>query len=104
MRLRADLVVLSACETARGKIGQGDGVMGLGWATLAAGARASVLSQWKVDSSATSDLMIDFHRRLTGNAASKAEALRQASLDVMRSPGRAHPFYWAGFVVLGDAR
>lgn len=105
MRLRADLVVLSACETARGKIGQGDGVMGLGWAALAAGARASVLSQWKVDSGATSDLMIGFHRRLTGSkAASKADALRQASLDVMRSPGRAHPFYWAGFIVLGDAR
>jgi CHAT domain-containing protein len=105
MRLRANLVVLSACETARGKIGQGDGVMGLGWAVLAAGARASVLSQWKVDSGATSDLMIDFHRRLTtAKAADKAEALRQASLDTMRSPGRLHPFYWAGFIVVGDAR
>ena len=105
MRLRARLVVLSACETARGKIGQGDGVMGLGWAVLAAGARASVLSQWKVDSGATSDLMIDFHRRLTGGTASdKAEALRQASLDTMRSPGRLHPFYWAAFIMVGDAR
>jgi len=89
MRLRADLVVLSACETARGKIGEGDGVVGLGWAVLAAGARASMLSQWKVDSGATSDLMIDFHRRLTASKApDKAEALRQASLDTMRSPGR----------------
>jgi CHAT domain-containing protein/tetratricopeptide (TPR) repeat protein len=107
--MRAELVVLSACETARGKIGQGDGVMGLGWAVLAAGARASVLSQWKVDSSATSDLMIDFHRRLTSGRAGakktdKADALRNASLDVMRSPGRLHPFYWAGFIVVGDAR
>jgi CHAT domain-containing protein len=105
MRLRANLVVLSACETARGKIGDGDGVMGLGWAMLAAGARASVLSQWKVDSAATSDLMIDFHRRLTApGARDKAEALRQASLDAMRSPGRLHPFYWAAFIVVGDAR
>jgi CHAT domain-containing protein len=105
MRLHASLVVLSACETARGKIGQGDGVMGLGWAVLAAGARASVLSQWKVDSGATSDLMIDFHRRLTApGSVDKAEALRQASLDTMRSPGRLHPFYWAGFIVVGDAR
>jgi CHAT domain-containing protein len=105
MRLRANLVVLSACETARGKIGDGDGVMGLGWAVLAAGARASVLSQWKVDSAATSDLMIDFHRRLTAaGATDKAEALRQASLDAMRSPGRLHPFYWAAFIVVGDAR
>ena len=105
MRLRANLVVLSACETARGKIGDGDGVMGLGWAVLAAGARSSVLSQWKVDSAATSDLMIDFHRRLTvPGATDKAEALRQASLDAMRSPGRLHPFYWAAFIVVGDAR
>ncbi len=105
MRLRANLVVLSACETARGKIGDGDGVMGLGWAVLAAGARASVLSQWRVDSAATSDLMIDFHRRLTAaGAPDKAEALRQASLDAMRSPGRLHPFYWAAFIVVGDAR
>jgi len=105
MRLRARLVVLSACETARGKIGQGDGVMGLGWAVLAAGARASVLSQWKVDSSATGSLMIDFHRRLAGGkAADKAEGLRQAALDTMRSPGRLHPFYWAAFILVGDAR
>jgi CHAT domain-containing protein/tetratricopeptide (TPR) repeat protein len=105
MRLRANLVVLSACETARGKIGDGEGVMGLGWAVLAAGARASVLSQWKVDSAATSDLMIDFHRRLAApGATDKSEALRQASLDAMRSPGRLHPFYWAAFIVVGDAR
>ena len=105
MRLRASLVVLSACETARGKIGQGEGVMGLGWAVLAAGARATVLSQWKVDSGATSDLMIDFHRRLVGGkAADKAEALRQAALDTMHSPRRLHPFYWAAFIVVGDAR
>ena len=103
LHLRADLVVLSACETARGRIGDGDGVMGLGWAALAAGARASVLSQWKVDSAATSDLMIDFHRRLIARN-DKADSMRQAALDTMRSPGRAHPFYWAGFIVLGDAR
>ena len=104
MRLQADLVVLSACETARGKIGQGDGVMGLGWAMLAAGARSSVLSQWKVDSAATGDLMIDFHRRIVAGKTDRAEALRQASLDVMRSPGRLHPFYWAAFIVLGNAQ
>jgi CHAT domain-containing protein len=104
MRLRANLVVLSACETARGRIGQGEGVMGLGWAMIAAGARATVLSQWKVDSAATGDLMIDLHRRLAAGKADKAEALRQASLDTMRSPGRLHPFYWAAFIVLGDGR
>lgn len=105
LRLRADLVVLSACETARGKVGQGEGILGLGWAVLAAGARATAVSQWKVDSDATSDLMIGFHRRLTGaHPMDKAEALRQSSLAIMRSPGRRHPFYWASFMVIGDSR
>jgi CHAT domain-containing protein len=48
--------------------------------------------------------MVDFHRRLAGRKTDKAEALRQASLATMRSPGRLHPFYWAGFIILGDAR
>ena len=82
MRLQADMVVLSACETARGKIGQGDGVMGLGWAMLAAGAHSAVLSQWKVDSAATGDLMIDFHRRL----ASRQGRIRPKRCDRRRWP------------------
>jgi CHAT domain-containing protein len=78
--------------------------MGLGWA-VAAGARTSVLSQWEADSNATSDLMTDFHRRLNrARKAHDAEALRQASLDTMRSPGRLHPFYWAKFIVVGGFR
>jgi CHAT domain-containing protein len=63
------------------------------------------LGQWKVDSGATSDLMIGFHRRLTApTPPDKSEALRQEALDTMRSPGRPHPFYWAAFIVVGDAR
>jgi CHAT domain-containing protein len=105
LKLEASLVVLSACETARGAIGKGEGVLGLGWAVLAAGARASVLSQWQVDSAATADLMIDFHRRMTAaKAQGKSEALREASLATMRMPGRQHPFYWASFIVVGDGR
>ena len=105
LKLEANLVVLSACETARGAIGRGEGVLGLGWAVLAAGARASVLSQWQVDSAATADLMIDFHRRLTAaKAPEKSEALREASLGTMRMQGRQHPFYWASFIVVGDGR
>jgi CHAT domain-containing protein/tetratricopeptide (TPR) repeat protein len=102
MPLHARLVVLAACETARGKVAQGEGVLGLAWAVLAAGARASVVSQWKVDSAATAALMIDFHRRLaTGPAPDEAEALRQAALSMLRTPNRRHPFYWAPFVLLG---
>jgi CHAT domain-containing protein len=102
MRLRARLVVLSACETARGRITHGEGILGLGWAFAAAGAPATVLSQWKVDSSATRDLMIGFHRRLTdGRGTGHPEALRQAELATMRTAGHQHPFYWAAFILMG---
>jgi CHAT domain-containing protein len=103
MRLRARLVVLSACETALGKAGSGEGLMGLGWALGAAGSPVSIVSQWKVDAAATRDLMLSLHRGLRGSEPlSEAAALRRAALATMKQPMRRHPFYWAGFVVLGD--
>lgn len=106
--LGADLAVLSACETARGRVGAGEGVIGLSWAMFIAGVPATVVSQWKVESAGTRDLMVNFHRALTSPPAAhrerptKAEALRQAELRVMRNPETSHPFYWAGFVLVGD--
>lgn len=108
--LNADLVVLSACETARGRVGAGEGMIGLTWALFVAGSPSTLVSQWKVDSAATKLLMLDFHRGLrSGNGvsrarASKSEALRQAALKMMRSGDYAHPFYWAGFIMVGDGR
>lgn len=106
--LHADLAVLSACETARGRVRAGEGVIGLSWAMFVAGVPATVVSQWKVESTATHNLMLDFHRRLHAGPAktrsTKAEALRQAALAVMRKPETRHPFYWAGFVLVGDER
>jgi CHAT domain-containing protein/tetratricopeptide (TPR) repeat protein len=109
MDLRADLVVLSACETARGRFGTGEGVIGLTWALFVAGAPSTVVSQWKVESASARNLMLNFHRQLRAPAAAKAkvtkaEALRQAALKVMKSPETSHPFYWAGFVLVGDGR
>jgi CHAT domain-containing protein len=107
MNLQADLVVLSACETARGRIGSGEGMIGLTWAFFIAGSPANVVSQWKVESRSTADLMLAFHRQLQPRAGTKhaslntAEALRQASLSVLRKPQYRHPFYWAGFVLIG---
>jgi CHAT domain-containing protein len=99
--LHADLAVLSACETARGRFGAGEGMIGLTWALFVGGVPSTVVSQWKVESASTRDLMLQFHRNLkTGSR--KAEALRQAALHVLRSPGTQHPFYWAGFVLVGD--
>jgi len=108
--LKADLAVLSACETARGRVGAGEGMIGLSWAMFIAGVPSIVVSQWKVESAGTRDLMVTFHRALnsppgTGQALpTKTEALRQAALKLMRNPETGHPFYWAGFVLVGDGR
>jgi CHAT domain-containing protein len=99
--LHADLAVLSACETARGRIGAGEGVIGLSWALFVAGCPTTVVSQWKVESSSTTELMLAFHRLLQ-TGASKSEAMRQASLKLMADKRFSHPFYWAGFIVVGD--
>ncbi len=110
MDLKADLAVLSACETARGRYGAGEGMIGLSWAMFVAGVPSTVVSQWKVESASTRDLMVSFHRGLrspprVGKAkATKTEALRQAALNVMKKPETSHPFYWAGFVLVGDGR
>jgi len=105
--LKADLAVLSACETARGRFGAGEGVIGLTWALFIAGVPSTLVSQWKVESNSTRELMLGFHQRLRAPSKAKmtkAEALRQAALKLMKSPGASHPFYWAGFVLVGDGR
>ncbi len=108
MDLKADLAVLSACETARGRFGAGEGMIGLTWAMFVAGAPSTVVSQWKVESASTRDLMLGFHRKLRAPSAAvkftKAEALRQSALRLMKNPETSHPFYWAGFVLVGDGR
>jgi CHAT domain-containing protein/tetratricopeptide (TPR) repeat protein len=104
--LRAQLVVLSACEMARGRYGPGEGIIGMSWALFAAGSPAAVLAHWNVDSASTTRLMIDFHRHLLGTKHAgrlpKSEALRRAALGRLRSGPSRHPFYWAGFAVIGE--
>jgi CHAT domain-containing protein len=107
--LKADLAALSACETARGRFGAGEGMIGLTWALFVAGVPSTVVSQWKVESASTRDLMLGFHRQLLAPAKAKgkmtkAEALRQAALTVMKNPETKHPFYWAGFVLVGASQ
>lgn len=98
--LDADLAVLSSCDTARGGVRRGEGMVGMSWALLAAGCRRAVVTQWEIDSSSTGDLMIDFHRRLAAGR-SYTEALRRAQLKMMADETRAHPYYWAGFILIG---
>lgn len=100
LELHADVAVLSACETARGSWGAGEGVIGMSWSFLVAGCRATVVNQWRAPSKATSALMIEFHRRFS-KGATAPHALRDAQLTLRRDPRYAHPFYWAGFAVIG---
>jgi CHAT domain-containing protein len=104
--LNADLVVLSACETARGQFAAGEGVLGLMWALFVAGSPATLVSQWRVDSAASTTLMVAFHRQWHESAGglSKARALRAAALSAIHTHEFSHPFYWAGFILVGDAR
>jgi CHAT domain-containing protein len=105
MRLNADLAVLSACETANGKIAPGEGVMGMSWAFFVAGTRSMLVSQWKVNSSSTSQLMVDFYQQsdLVQNRrdGTNASALRAAALKLMKDDRYRHPFFWASFVLVG---
>jgi CHAT domain-containing protein/Tfp pilus assembly protein PilF len=102
LRLNADLVILSACETGRGRIAPGEGIVGTMWALFVAGSQAMLVSQWKVEAASTTELMTAFHRGLARGDVGKAAQLRKASLEVLRRPRYAHPFYWAGFVLVGN--
>lgn len=106
LNLDADLAVLSACETGNGRISPGEGVIGMSWAFLVAGTRSVVVSQWRVNSASTSRLMKSFYQGLAiqndANSQNKSQALREASLRLLRNRRYHHPFYWAGFVLVSS--
>lgn len=110
LHLESELVVLSACETARGRLSPGEGMIGLTWAFFVAGSSATLVSQWKVDEASTAELMLEFHRhwQTPGHPSSKpltkAEALRNATLKMLQSNRYRHPFYWAAFVLIGTGQ
>jgi CHAT domain-containing protein len=98
-----DLVTLSACDTEAGKMVRGE-VQSFSRAFLAAGARSTVTTLWRVADSPTADFMGLFYRNLA-RGESKAQALRNAKLDFLRAGGElAQPQYWAAFVLNGDGR
>jgi CHAT domain-containing protein len=116
VRLDADLVVLSACETGIGEIRGGEGIIGLTRAFQYAGARSVLASLWRVEDEATAELMERFYRHLRSGEA-KDEALRSAQLELIRSPLRvpdgrggwtqrnaAAPYFWAALQLVGDGR
>ncbi len=114
VRLDADLVVLSACDSARGRQLGGEGVLGLVRAFQYAGARSVLASLWSIDDQLTSELMRRFHAHLKAGI-SKDAALRAAQIELIRAPIRmraeggkavardaSSPYYWAAFQLIGD--
>lgn len=115
LKLNADWVVLSACNTAAGEGAGSEAVSGLGRAFFYAGARALLVSNWPVETEASRSLMTDLFRRQSADVAlGKAEALRLAMQAMIDGPGKrdpktgkslfsyAHPLFWAPFVLVGD--
>src|SRR4051794_23751405 len=102
LRLGADLVVLSGCETALGKNVRGEGLVGLTQGFLYAGARQVVASLWRVEDQATAELMSHFYRMLSSTGRTPAAALRLAQLAVRNDKRWRSPYYWSGFVLQGD--
>jgi CHAT domain-containing protein len=100
LRLNADLVVLSACQTGKGRLENGEGILGLPRSFFYAGARSTISSLWKVNDKSTSKIMPDFYRYLASGY-DKARALGLAKLNMLKSRF-SHPFYWAAFVLNGD--
>ncbi|HEV7669775.1 MAG TPA: CHAT domain-containing tetratricopeptide repeat protein [Thermoanaerobaculia bacterium] len=103
-KLRADLIVLSACESAVGREKRGEGPQSLGRAFLAAGAANALVSLWRVDDRSTEELMIGFYRQLLERGLSPAAALRESQLAVRSRPEWRDPYYWGAFVLQGDWR
>jgi CHAT domain-containing protein/Tfp pilus assembly protein PilF len=97
------LAVLSACDTGVGKDTTGEGIYSLRRALVIAGSESQVISLWKVDDSATKDLMVAYFKRILGKEG-RSEALRQTQLEMLRGEQYQHPYYWAAFIPSGDWR
>jgi CHAT domain-containing protein/tetratricopeptide (TPR) repeat protein len=102
-RLRADVVMLSACETAVGQVRRYEGMYGLARAFLFAGSRSVGASLWQVSDASTARLMGAFYREYVAGVG-KAEALRRAQVELLRDKQYADPYYWSCFVLMGVER
>ena len=102
LRLNADLVTLSACQTGLGKIQKGEGVIGLSRALVYAGSKHVIVSFWNVADASTAILMKDFYEAILQPAQSNhSVALQEAKLKMLESESYSAPFYWAPFVLIG---
>ncbi|MFC1572230.1 CHAT domain-containing protein [Candidatus Eisenbacteria bacterium] len=102
-RLNARLAVLAACESAGGRVLSGEGVLGLAGAFLSAGVPAIVATLWPVDDTQTTRLMEHFYSGLAAGL-DAATALESARRAIRATPATSHPFFWAGYILVGDGR
>lgn len=103
LEIPADMVVLSACETGIGELQNGEGVISLARGFTYAGAKSIITSLWNVNDQKTADLMVDFYRNLKeGQQKDNALANAKRSYLQQTSGNLAHPFYWAGFIPIGN--
>lgn len=101
LKLKADLVVLSSCNSALGKEIRGEGMTGLSRAFLSIGAASVLVTLWDVNDRSTADLVSDFYSYMASGS-SKVTALREARLKMIRTGKYSHPYYWAAFALIGE--
>lgn len=101
LKIDADLVVLSACDTGLGELIRGEGMIGLTRAFMFAGAPSLAVSLWKVSDRSTSELMTHFYEGMVSQGSSRASALQEAKKVLLADEKTAHPFHWAPFVLVG---
>jgi CHAT domain-containing protein len=104
LKLPAELVVLSACQTGIGKEVKGEGLVSLTRGFMYAGAPRVVVSLWSVSEMGTTELMVRFYREMLKEGKTPASALRAAQISLMKEKKWASPFYWAPFTLQGEWR
>ncbi len=104
LKLNADLVVLSACQTGLGKQIRGEGIVGLTRGFMYAGAPRVIVSMWSVNDRATEELMASFYEKLLKGNMRPSAALRQAQVEMWKSRKWSAPYYWGAFVQQGEWR
>ncbi len=103
MKMNADLVVLSACETAKGKFSEGQEMLGLSRAFFGASVPTIIGSLWQVDDQSTKILMETFHNNSNNKIVNYAKALQAAQINLLRNTKYSDPYFWAPFVLVGDS-
>ncbi len=94
-----NLLILSACETA---IGDQRAALGLAGMAVRSGAKSTMATLWSVNDEATAKFMGEFYRQFVTQKVSKAEAIRQTQLALLKDPWFKHPFYWGAYILVGD--